>query len=103
MKNYIARTVNGGFMCFGLIDSFVKSTVDTKDAYAFLITQYGRTELPIVGSVLTGKIVWDNMSERQRDLYLCKLRDDITESLKEEIEAIGVATWKDWVIIPIED
>ena len=36
MKSYIARTANGGFMCFGLINSFVKNIIDFEDAYDFI-------------------------------------------------------------------
>lgn len=101
--NYIARTVNGGFMCFGLIDSFVKNVVDLRDANNFLINQYGRTELPIAGSAFTGALIWNKMSERQKESYLDKYRKDIVETLKDEISTMGVATWKNWIIIPVKN
>lgn len=103
MKNYIARTKNGGFMCFGLIDSFVRSVVDFEDAYDFIRTEYGRTELPLVGSVLVGELIWNKMSEREKLAYLEAYRKDVVETLEDEIFGIGVATWKNWVIIPVEE
>lgn len=103
MKNYIARTANGGFMCFGLIDSFVKNVVDFEDAYDFIRTEYGITELPIVGSVLVGELIWNKMSEREKLAYLETYRKDVVETLEDEIFGIGVATWKNWVIIPVEE
>lgn len=103
MKNYIARTVNGGFMCFSLIDSFVKSVVDSRDAYDFIVNEYGRIELPLVGSVLKGELIWEKMDEKQREAYLAKYRKDIVEVIEDEIYAVGVATWKNWVIIPVEE
>ena len=103
MKSYIARTANGGFMCFGLIDSFVKNVIDFDEAYDFIRTEYGRTELPLVGSVLVGELIWNIMSEMQKIAYLEAYRKDVVETLEDEIFGMGVATLKNWVIIPVEE
>jgi hypothetical protein len=103
MKSYIARTANGGFMCFGLIDSFVKNVIDFEDAYDFIRTEYGRTELPLVGSVLVGELIWNKMSEKEKLAYLEAYRKDVVETLEDEIFGIGVAKWKNWVIIPVKE
>ena len=103
MKSYIARTANGGFMCFGLINSFVKNVIDFEDAYDFIKFEYGRIDLPLVGSVLLGELIWNKMSERQKIAYLEAYRKDVVETLKDEIFGMGVATWKNWVIIPVEE
>ena len=103
MKSYIARTANGGFMCFGLIDSFVKNVIDFDEAYDFIRTEYGRTELPLVGSVLVGELIWNSMSEKQKIAYLEAYRKDVVETLEDEIFGMGVATLKNWVIIPVEE
>lgn len=103
MKSYIARTASGGFMCFGLIDSFVKNVIDLEEAYEFIRTEYGRTELPLVGSVLVGELIWNSMSEKQKIAYLEAYRKDVVETLEDEIFGMGVATLKNWVIIPVEE
>jgi hypothetical protein len=43
------------------------------------------------------------MSKKEKLAYLEAYRKDVVETLEDEIFGIGVAKWKNWVIIPVKE
>lgn len=85
----LSDSKNGKTVACQSINEFVRDQILLDNLYSDYLDKYGTIEIPEIGTLKIGDIIWKYLTPSDKCKKLKKLRDEYAAVISEEIDACG--------------